>query len=179
MTERVLLDACVLYPTLLRALLLSCARAGLFTPLWSPRILAEWSHAAARSGPDEAALVAGEIAILRTAFPDAEITAPNTLTDTLSLPDADDRHVLAAAVHGKADALLTANLKDFPTRTLTRHGLLRYEPDSFLCHLRAAPGTDALLLPQVQRSADVLGVTPRSVLKRARLPRLGKALFPG
>lgn len=178
MTERVFLDACVLYPTLLRTMLLTSARAGLFTPLWSPGVLKEWSHAAGRSGPTEAGLVAGEIAVLRAGFPEAEITPPDDLTEVLSLPDPDDRHVLAAALHGEADALLTANLKDFPTRTLTRHGLLRYDPDRFLCNLRGTDDIDALLCAPVRQASASLGLAPRALLKRARLPRLGKALFP-
>ncbi|MBL3553988.1 PIN domain-containing protein, partial [Rhodovulum sulfidophilum] len=43
---KVLLDACVLYPTVLREILLGVARRGGFTPLWSARILEEWARAA-------------------------------------------------------------------------------------------------------------------------------------
>ena len=44
MTERVLLDACVLVPATTRGLLLGAAEAGMFTPLWSQKILDEWKH---------------------------------------------------------------------------------------------------------------------------------------
>ena len=55
----------------------------------------------------------------------------------LSLPDPDDRHVLAAAIAGGADTLVTLNRADFPTRTLARHGVLLREPDGFLVELLA------------------------------------------
>ena len=68
---KAVLDACVLYPTVLREILIGGAEAGLFTPVWSPRILAEWQHAAARLGPDQAAVAGAEIALLQLAHPRA------------------------------------------------------------------------------------------------------------
>ena len=50
---RVLLDACTLYPTVMREILIGVARAGYYTPLWSDRILEEWARAAARFGGNE------------------------------------------------------------------------------------------------------------------------------
>lgn len=177
MTDRVVLDACVLYPTLLRQMLLSTARAGLFTPLWSSRILGEWHHAAARSGPVEADLVKAEIALHQSRFPTADISPSPDLEETLYLPDPDDRHVLAAAIEAEADAILTLNLKDFPTRTLSGHGILRYEPDLFLCNLRAAyPEADPLLRAPLARAASDLGTAEKSLLKKSRLLRLAKAM---
>lgn len=181
MTERVLLDACVLYPTLLRQLLIGTAKLGLYTPLWSRRILDEWRHAAARSGPVEAALTEGEIARLSTAFPDACAEVSGETADGLSLPDPDDVHVLAAALAGRADSLLTLNLKDFPTRTLSQLGIFRREPDGFLIELLAANPEQIgpLVIDAAETTARTIGgeTTPRSVLKRARLPKLGKAIF--
>ncbi len=181
MTERVLLDACVLYPTLLRQLLIGAAQQGLYTPLWSPGILDEWRHAAARAGPVEAALTDAEIASLTLEFPHSSTELPEASTDGLSLPDPDDVHVLAAALVAQADSLLTLNLKDFPTRTLSQHGLFRREPDGFLLELlESDPATIQPLVTEAALDAArrVGGdATPRSLLKRARLPRLGKALF--
>ena len=48
---KAVLDACVLYPTVLREILIGVADAGLYQPLWSARILDEWRHAAVRLGP--------------------------------------------------------------------------------------------------------------------------------
>ena len=121
---RALLDACVLYPTVMRELLLGAAGAGLYTPLWSPRILEEWARAVARNIPADAALARTEIALARAAFPEAEIAPAPDTEAALALPDPADTHVLAAAIDGHADILVTDNRADFPTRTLARHGLM-------------------------------------------------------
>lgn len=179
--ERVLLDACVLYPTLLRRILIEAADAGLYAPLWSQSILDEWRHAAARSGPVEVALVEGEIVRLQSRFPSARVAFSEATESALSLPDHNDRHVLAAAIDAGADSLLTLNLKDFPTRTLSAHNVFRRAPDPFLVELRegAPESVDQIVRAAAIEAAQALGgaATARSVLKRARLPKLGKALF--
>ena len=45
---------------------------------------------------------------------DALVTGFKQLIEILALPDPDDRHVLAAAIKGRADLIVTTNLKDFP-----------------------------------------------------------------
>lgn len=54
------------------------------------------------------------------------------IQESLKLPDPDDRHVLAAAIKGKADAIVTFNLKDFPEAILERYDLEALHPDDFL-----------------------------------------------
>ena len=175
---RVLLDACVLFPTVPRALLLGCGQAGLIVPLWSERILGEWRHAVGRAHPEQADQVAGEIALARMAFPDAMVAVPGDAVAGLSLPDENDRHVLAAAIAGRAEALVTRNLRDFPPRTLARHGVIPRAPDSLLLELhRADPAAlAAVALPVLEEMTRATGLPVRAVLKRAGLPRLGKAL---
>lgn len=178
---RVMIDACVLYGTLTRGIVLTLARAGGFDPLWSPRILAEWHHAAAREGALAADHVAGDIALLRAEFPGAEVTPDPEIEAAITLPDPADAHVLAAAITAGADELLTANLKDFPPRTLSRHGILRRAPDEFLLEAyHADPDTLTRIVDAAVTDAalrDVAG-SPRAILKRARLTRLGKAIYP-
>ncbi|MDJ0638455.1 MAG: PIN domain-containing protein [Paracoccaceae bacterium] len=178
---KVLIDACVLYPTVLRELVIGLAKTGAFTPLWSERILEEWRRVARRNGEVDVAIAEGEIALLKAAFPDA-LVAPGPETEArLTLPDPSDIHVLAAAIDGKADALLTLNVKDFPTNTLSQHAILRRHPDEFL--LEAYHGSadtvrqvvDAVLSRAAEHGIDTSN--PRALLKRARLPRLAKALF--
>lgn len=175
---RVLVDACVLYSTVPRALTVSAAQAGLIVPIWSARIVEEWRRAVARDGPQAAAQVASEIAMARIACPDAEIVVPDGLTDTLSLPDPNDRHVLAAAIAGRADVLLTRNMRDFPPRTLARHGISPRAPDTLFHELwMDQPEMMAEIAgPVVAAMAQAAHMAPRDVLKRAGLPRLGKAL---
>ena len=172
---RVALDACVLFPTVMRAMLLGAAAAGGFAPVWSARILEEWARATRRLPEGAEAVARGEIARLRAAWPEAEVAVPEELVAGLSLPDPDDRHVLGAAIAGGAEALLTLNRADFPTRTLARHGILLREPDGFL---RRAARRGAR--PRDDRRGGA-GAGRRAgrcapMLKRAGLPRLGKAL---
>jgi predicted nucleic acid-binding protein len=177
---KVLLDTCVLYPTVMRQVLLGAAGEGLCTPLWSPRILEEWARAARKLGPESEAQARAEIALTRAAWPAAEITWPPTLQDRLWLPDADDTHVLAAAIAGGADTLITVNAKDFPRGVLAAEGVSRSDPDAFLLGLaRASPGAMEAACAQVLAEARRLSGEPwsmRALLKKARLPRLGKAL---
>ena len=118
-----MIDANVLYPTVMREVVLGVARAGLFTPQWSPRILEEWARAAAKLGPEAEAHARGEIAILNAGWPIAEIRYPVALEARLWLPDPGDLHVLAAAIAGSSDAIMTVNAKDFPRNISDRRGI--------------------------------------------------------
>ena len=182
MAVRVLLDACVLFPTVMREMLVGAAAAGGFAPVWSARILEEWARATRRLPEGAEAVARLEIALLREAWPDAEVAVEPDLVERLSLPDPDDRHVLAAAIAGGAEVLLTLNRADFPTRTLARHGILLREPDGFLTEM-AAEGVDiAAVAAAVQARAERASGRPqpiRALLKRTGLPRLGKALDAG
>jgi len=175
MTGRVFLDACVLYPPLVRRILLDAADAGLYTPLWSQRVLDEWRIAAARKDAEPAARVEAALAAMAARFPDASVSpAPGAFT-AHPLPDPDDAHVVLAAAAGGADTILTFNLRDFPPATLAPHGVAPRHPDGFLWELLDAR-TDTHL---AARLGAALGTTnpkeARRALKRARLPRLGKA----
>ena len=176
--NRVLIDACVLYPTVLRDIVLGVAARGHFTPLWSPRILEEWARAAARRSDE--GIARGEIAALRASWPGAEVTPDPATEARLSLPDPADTHVLAAAIDGGAQELLTLNLKDFPTRVLSAEGILRRDPDGFLLEaLSSDPDAVQAVVEAVHATACRLSgedLVLRALLKRARLPRLGKAL---
>jgi predicted nucleic acid-binding protein len=177
---KVLLDACVLYPTVLREILLGVAGQGLFTPLWSARILEEWARAARKIGPTGEAQARAEIALLRAAWKGAEIAPRAGLEARLWLPDPADIHVLAAAIAGGADLILTFNALDFPANVLAEEGLRREGPDAFLMALwLAQPEAVATAVAGVQAEAARLSgedLPVRALLKRARLPRLGKAL---
>ncbi len=177
---KVLIDTCVLYPTVLREVVLGAAQAGLFTPLWSARILEEWVRAAAKLGPDGVAQAQGEITLTRLAWPKAEVTWPPSLEARLYLPDGHDIHVLAAAISGSADAIMTLNRKDFPRNILAEEGLDRVEPDGFLYQLWLdQPDVLDQVAQQVLAQANAMSGqvwTMRSLLKKARLPRLAKAV---
>lgn len=177
---KMLLDACVIYPTVMREMLLGVARTGAYTPLWSPRILEEWARAARKLGPQGETIARGEIAMLEAAFPKASVAPHAGLEARLWLPDPNDIHVLAAAVHGNADGIITMNAKDFPRNILAEEGLSRNDPDAFLLgHFHAAPHAVSAVGEAVLGEARRLSGedwTLRALMKKARLPRLGKAL---
>ena len=178
---KVLLDACVLYPTVMRELLLEVAARGCFAPLWTDRLLEEWARAARRRGPAEEVRARGEIARLRAAWPDALLPAPpRALEARLWLPDAADVHVLAAAIAGSADVILTVNAQDFPRNVLAEEGLSRADPDAFLLGLwKGSPAVVEDAAETVRARAEAIAAEPwamRRLLKKARLPRLAKAL---
>jgi predicted nucleic acid-binding protein len=130
------LDANVLYPALLRNVLMHFAVRWLFRPLWSDAVHAEWMAAVRRGHPD---LTAPQIErtkrLMNEHVRDATVTGYEKLIAGLSLPDANDRHVLAAAIHGGAGIIVTWNLKHFPTKALKPHGMVAQSPDTFLAAL--------------------------------------------
>lgn len=177
---RVLIDACVLYPTVMREVVLGVAAKGLFDPRWSPRILEEWARAARKIGPQGETIARGEIAAITARFPRAQVQIPQGVEARLWLPDPNDIHVLAAAVGCSADAIMTVNAKDFPRNELADEGLQRVDPDEFLVDL-AIQNPDAVqsVGEAVLTEARRLSGEPwemRKLMRKARLPRLGKLL---
>lgn len=177
---RLLLDACILYPTVLREILMAVAQTGAFLPLYSERILGEWQHVAERKSPETASTARVEIALFRAAFPQGCVAPADGAEDALSLPDPGDLHVLAAALGGGAEGLLTANIRDFPPRTLARHGIWARTPDSYLRELYDAMPSEITKIAEGARSRTeaASGRTQplKPLLKRAGLPRLAKAV---
>nr|WP_153747621.1 PIN domain-containing protein [Rhodovulum strictum] len=175
-----MLDACVLYPTVLRQILLGVAAEGVFTPLWSARILEEWARAARKLGPAGEAQARAEIALVRAAWPGAEVAPKPGIEGRLWLPDPNDIHVLAAAIAGGADLIVTFNAQDFPRQTLADEGLRRVDPDQILRELwQVHPTAIEAVVARVHEEAERLSgeaLPLRGLMKRARLPRLGKAL---
>lgn len=174
---RILIDANVLYPTVLRGLVTGCAARGLFRPRWSARILEECVRAVLRDAPGDATIIRAEIAALQTRFPEAEVTVREDEPAGLWLPDLSDIHVLAAAIEGECEAILTMNTRDFPTRLLARHGIRREEPDMFLLSLPRAEVVEVAEaeLEQLRRLSGE-DWTMRRMLRKSRLPRLARTL---
>jgi predicted nucleic acid-binding protein len=125
----VVLDACVLVPIALADTLLRLAERDLYRPLWSTRIVAEAIDAIVEIHPQiPPERVRTRFAAMGDAFEDACTEGWETLEHTVTLPDADDRHVVAAALRGRADAIVTANLGDYPTGLLAPLGMRSSTP---------------------------------------------------
>jgi predicted nucleic acid-binding protein len=129
-------DACVLYSASLRNLLLRLASEGLVFPLWSEEIRDEWIHSLLRNRSD---LLKEKLERTRREmdfyFPNGLVHGYETITQTLSLPDPNDRHVLAVAIHAKAKYIVTFNLGDFPKTILLPYGIEAVSPDKFVLRL--------------------------------------------
>ncbi|MEX0286941.1 MAG: RSP_2648 family PIN domain-containing protein [Paracoccaceae bacterium] len=178
---KLVLDACVLYPTVMREVLLGAAGVGFFTPVWSERLLEEWARAARKLGPEGEAQARAEVAMTRAAWPEAEQAAAAGLEARLWLPDPADVHVLAVAIASSADGIVTVNAKDFPRNVLAEEGVVRMDPDGLLHGFWQADAdrmqaVGQAVLAQANQFSDW---TMRALMKKARLPRLGKALEQG
>ncbi|WP_420586841.1 RSP_2648 family PIN domain-containing protein [Ruegeria sp.] len=177
---KAVLDTCVIYPTVMREMLLGAARLGHFTPIWSARILEEWARAARKLGPEGEAQARGEIALTQASWPKAEHPPAPGTEQRLWLPDSADIHVLAIAVAASADVIVTVNAKDFPKNILAEEGLDRRDPDGLLHGFWLNdPDGMADIANRVLTEANRLSGgewTLRALMKKARLPRLGKAL---
>ena len=127
------LDANVLYPAITRSVLLELARKKTFRSLWSEQVHQEWTGALLRNKPElNPARIARTRSLMELHVNDAMVAGYEALIPTLTLPDPNDRHVLAAAIHGGATIIVTANLKHFPAATLVQHGITVVHPDEFI-----------------------------------------------
>lgn len=137
-----LLDANVLYPAPMRDLFLQLAVADIFRAKWTADIHREWIEALLRNDPRRERVVLERTRdLMNQATRDCLVKGYEALIPTLELPDKDDRHVLAAAIVGRCDVIVTQNLKHFPDKALEPFGIEAQHPDEFLCnHLNLAPG---------------------------------------
>lgn len=129
-------DANVLYPAPLRDLLLWLATTGMFRARWTNEIHEEWIGSLLANRPDLHRDQLERTRQMMDAHADeCLIEGYEVLIETLELPDPDDRHVLAAAIAGRVDVIVTMNLKDFPADVLGPFGIEAQHPDEFIGHL--------------------------------------------
>lgn len=125
------LDTCVLYGSTVNDTLLRIAEEGAFRPHWSSHVLDELQRNLVSKAGLAPERVARRIYAMNRAFPDAEVLGYERLTDAMSC-DPKDRHVLAAAAHGRCEVLVTFNVRDFPRSSLEGLELSVVHPDAFL-----------------------------------------------
>jgi predicted nucleic acid-binding protein len=133
----VVLDACVLMPMPLCGTLLRAAEEPSFFRLaWSEQILDEVRRGleGSRFGYSRDQ-VDHRLREMNNTFPEAMFTVPPSLLDGVcGLPDRDDRHVVALAIHAHADTIVTENIRDFPIEALEPHGVTILSAEEFLVH---------------------------------------------
>ena len=127
-----LLDANVLFPFRKRDILLRFHHAGLFRARWTERILDEWTLNLLDQKPHLESSVRSQRHAMHKHFAEALVTGYEPLIETLGLPDANDRHVLAAAIRCGAQYIITDNLADFPIEVLGPLDIEAIDADGFL-----------------------------------------------
>jgi predicted nucleic acid-binding protein len=179
----VIYDACVLYPAPLRDFLMELATAQIYRAKWTDAIHDEWTRNVLKNRHD---LTEEQLKRTRTLMDqcviDCLVTGFEELIPSLTLPDEDDRHVLAAAIRCGADAIVTFNLRDFPDAALKPYEIEVLHPDDFLHHQF---GLDqASVIVAAQRCRSRLKNPPRTAeeyletLSLQSLPKLVGELVP-
>lgn len=148
------LDACVLHSAPLRDLLLRLSKAGVFRAKLTDQIHDEWIRSALARRPDlSLERLARTRQLMNMHSLDCLVTGHESLIDAITLPDPDDRHVLAAAIHCNAAAVVTFNLRDFPADALARFSIEAWPPDAFLAGLWEADAEAFVAAVRRQRLA--------------------------
>ena len=160
--EKIVLDACVLYPNTKRDVLLSVAAEGCYLPVWSNEIQNEWSRNLRKNNSNVTKEKTSKtIKKMNNAFPKSTITGYKHLISTLILPDKDDRHVLALAVHINSKLIVTENAKDFPLTALLPFNVSIISTDSFLNQIYNK--YDLLVIKAIKTMRARLKNPPKSV----------------
>ena len=158
----VVYDATVLYPSLLRDVLIRVAGSGVFRARWTERILDEVFFNLPRNRPDlDPKKLSRTRRLMCLAVEDCLVTGYEELIDDLWLPDPNDRHVLAAAISCGAQSIITENVKDFPCSIRDGFGIRRQSADEFLCELIAS--SPAIVQHSIEDAAAAFKKPPRSV----------------
>jgi hypothetical protein len=155
-----LLDACVLYPAALRDLLMHLALEDLFRPKWTEAIHDEWIRSLLLNRPDlDWRRLNRTRRLMNRAVPDATVEGYERWIEQVGLPDPQDRHVVAAAIEGGVESIVTFNVKHFPKSVLSTYGIEAEQPDSFVGRLLSFD--EAAVCAAVKRQRENLG-NPRT-----------------
>lgn len=129
----VIYDANVLYPSLLRDVLIRVAQRGMVRARWTERILDEVFTNLVSNRPElDRTKLARTRELMNASVRDVLIEGYEPLIPTVNLPDENDRHVVAAAIRAQAQMVVTTNLRDFPSEELSKWNIEAKHPDDFL-----------------------------------------------
>jgi predicted nucleic acid-binding protein len=116
-----------------------------FVPKWSAQIHEEWiSNAleddARRNTPPQLSREKLERTrmLMDQHAEESNVTGYERYMSSVTLPDPEDRHVVAVAMASETETIVTFNLRDFPQAALSPHGITVVHPDDFLCDLLEA-----------------------------------------
>ncbi len=150
----VIYDACVLYPAPLRDLLVRLATTGLFRARWTDDIHDEWVRNVLKNRNDiTPEQLQRTKALMDEAVPDCLVTGYHPLIEGLTLPDPNDRHVLAATIKANAEVIVTFNHKDFPLEALSEFEIFTQHPDDFIDYVYDLSPQTVIAVARQQRIA--------------------------
>jgi predicted nucleic acid-binding protein len=134
-------------------LLVRLADTELVQAKWTQEIHNEWMRNLQKNRPDLSwDKIERTKDLMNAAVLDALVEGYEYLIPTLILPDPDDRHILAAAIHAKASVIVTSNLKDFPIEILEGYGIETLTSDDFACNLLELDSETVIAVIREQRS---------------------------
>ena len=170
------LDACVLYSASLRDFLLNLATRGLIDPFWSEKIQDEWVCSLLRNRPHlKRENLEQTCRNMDLRFPNGCVRGHEAIVPMLTLPDPNDRHVLAVALRSGAKYIVTFNLKHFQKTFLQPYGIEAVSPDKFVCLLIQQVPYPVILAAKTHRLS--LSHPPKTVdeylvsLEKQKLPK--------
>jgi hypothetical protein len=179
-------DACVLYPAFLRDFLIRLAiqgrHEGVFRAKWTGRIHREWIRAVLRDRLDlKRTHLARTRRLMDQHVRGCRVLGYERWEQRLTLPDENDRHVLAAALACVADVIVTFNTTDFPASVLEPFGVAALTPDAFVCLLEetTAPGLVRRVSTEHRAALTRPALSPeeyQAALRRNGLPGVASVL---
>ncbi|MDH3007100.1 PIN domain-containing protein [Gordonia alkanivorans] len=166
----VIYDSCVLFPRTMRDILTRVAAAGLVRARWTEHIHDELRGRLVDKYPDmaEGEQINKLIAFLMDTVPDCLVHGYEDLIEAFTLPDANDRHVAAAAVKAGAQMIVTRDGRGFSKSFLDRHDLTLRDPDDFVADLIDLPRVGPLMHQIVTEMADDQNKTVSQVIDALR-----------
>lgn len=175
------IDTDCLYPLYLRDILLDLALMDFYRPLWSKSIMEELARTRIVNLGITLEVSRQLNNDLDSVFPEASVSAFEHLIGTTGCKDSNDEHVMAAAIVGKASAIVTKNVKDFPDNSFTKFGIEIIHPDEFLLdqidlnpmvvNVAMAKLIESYSRPEI----DAAGLAEAT--KKAGCPKFGKYLL--
>ncbi|NLG21755.1 MAG: PIN domain-containing protein [Actinomycetales bacterium] len=173
----VLYDANVLYPSTLRDVLIRVGLARLVQPKWTEQILDEMFLALRMNRPDlDTERLDRTRELMNASIRDVAVRGYGHRIEAVNLPDPDDRHVLAAAIHAGAHVIVTKNLRDFPANDVAPWGVSVRHPDTFLTELHTRhPDTLRAIMSAIAHAWGSVDATPDQVIDRLAVDAPGAA----
>lgn len=152
------------------------ALTDLFRAKWSDAIHEEWMRNVLANRPDLTRDQLNRTRNLMNAHVrDCLVMGYEKIIQTLSLPDPNDHHVLAAAITTSASIIVTYNLKDFPSGAISRYEIEAQHPDDFVSQLiEKAPGIVCSAIKQLRsnlKNPPVAAEKYLDILLRQSLPK--------